>query len=137
METECRNSSLQLAHNPSSGVKQVINAQVVKVMKTDISQDFKMKGRKLNLRLKDFSQKKQILDHDVNGKASVSYQSENKSNKVSNAYEKQNSDYVNDSKKITNLSNYNTNSLVIHSNGREGVKVPSSLFSINQRRLNK
>lgn len=123
--------------NPQTGIKQIINPQVVKVMKTDISQDFKMKGRKLNLRLKDFSQKKQILDHDANAKTSVSYQSESKVTKITNVYDNPSSDYVKDSKKISNLSNYNTNSLVVHPNGREGGKVPSSLFSINQRRLNK
>ena len=110
---------------------------MVKVMKTDISQDFKMKGRKLNLRLKEFSQKKSLFDYEWSNKVSSSYQSDIKNNKIINSQMDQNSDYVDDSKKVTNLSNYNTNSLVVHPKGREENKALSSLFSINQRRLNK
>ncbi|CAI2366530.1 unnamed protein product [Moneuplotes crassus] len=42
-----------------NGAKPSINIQKVKIMKSNLNQDFKMKGRKLNLRFKDFSKNEQ------------------------------------------------------------------------------
>lgn len=40
-----------------SGTKPVINVNRVKIIKTNMNQELKMKGRKLNLRFKDFAKK--------------------------------------------------------------------------------
>ena len=39
--------------------------QKVKVRKTEMSQETKMKGKKLNLRFKEFSQKKAMLENSM------------------------------------------------------------------------
>lgn len=84
--------------------KHVINIQKVKVIKSDAKQEAKPKTKKLNLRFKDFSQKKTMIDSSMITKVP---QSESKTNKSCFLQVKTNCDYNNISD--VNMANYSTN----------------------------
>jgi len=116
-------------HVPS-GVKQIINVNKVKVIKSDKNQELKMKGRKLNLRFKDFAHKKNLME---NNSLSRVIPSDEKVNRSCFLKVRADWDYINNTSGV-NAADYSTNSQVVHPQ-KNSVKMPSSLFQINQRRF--
>jgi hypothetical protein len=114
--------------NVASGPKHVINFQKVMVKKNEMNQELKMKGRKLNLRFKDFAQKKNLLESNSIGRSN-----DEKVNKSCNLKVKIDCEYSNHIGEI-NANDYSTNSQVVHP---KNSKLPTSLLQLNQRRVQK
>lgn len=125
----------QMSKKNPQGTKPVIDVHKVKVIKNDMNQELKMKGRKLNLRFKDFAQnKKTMLENNMNSRG-MTYQSEEKPNKSCFLQVKTNCEYSNEISSVDPV-NYSTNSMVVHPK-KKTEKMPTSLFNINQRRFQK
>lgn len=136
MLASVRNSKLMfivenfIKGRPSSQ-KPVINVQKVKIIKSDINQKMKMKGRKLNFRLKDFTSNKKpgLGSHSI----SKNLQSDSKTNKSCILQVKTNDEYNGEISSI-NMSNYNTNSQVVHP-CKNKEKGQARLFQLRKRML--
>lgn len=105
-------------------------------MKSDLNNEIKTKGRKLNLRFKDFAQKKKtMLENNMSWKVNSTFQSDEKSKKLHFSDIKYSNGQSKDWVKAINSSEYNTNNLAVFPTKKQE-KVPNSLFTINQRRCN-
>jgi hypothetical protein len=115
------------------GAKPIINVSNIKMKKNDLNNELKTKGRKLNLRFKDFAQKKRnMLENNISSKINHTFQSDEKSKKPNFLQVKTSNCEYNNVISQVNKSDYSTNNMVVHPKRND--KVQNSLFKINQRR---